>query len=299
MTHAVSIAVIRVQERKHMRAGEARVWALLMVGVAYWANLLRNSGQNDVVTFASMIDRVLDNGAFAVFAWALIFVRSTSIADNVAASWRRIASTILLGVIVAVPFRLASAVALASLGGLLLADRHSLRGGRQVGWILLALAFETIWTSPFLAPLHVLVGGFDARVTAALLGLMNQTAATNANVVDNISANFSVVIWPYCTSSLPLAGVGLAFVTIIVYCSQPFRISYFWWLGLSFLASIVLTELRLVLLATGDANYQWWHAGPGVSIHALAALGLAVVFPIMAMSRAGEAPGEAGGPRVA
>ena len=45
----------------------------------------------------------------------------------------------------------------------------------------------------------------------------------------------------------------------------------------------MLTEIRLVLLGTDRAHYVWWHEGPGVTIYALTALGLAVVFPILAI----------------
>jgi hypothetical protein len=198
----------------------------------------------------------------------------------------------LVGLIVIVPFRIASAFALAMLAGLLLTDARSLRGGRQVGLVLLALSFETVWMSPFLAPVHVLVGTLDARISAGLLSILGNTVSSHENVVENASANFGIVIWPYCASSLPLAGVSLAFLTIILYSFKPFRVSYLFWLGMSFLGSILLTEIRLALLATSEASYHWWHDGPGVSIYALAALALASLFPILAALGASEEPNE-------
>jgi exosortase/archaeosortase family protein len=107
-------------------------------------------------------------------------------------------------------------------------------------------------------------------------------ATVHANIVDNISANFSVAIWPYCASSLPLAGVSLAFLVMVLYLGHPPRRRHVPWLCMSFVGSILLTEIRLLLLATNEASYEWWHDGPGVSVYAVAALVLAVVFPILA-----------------
>ncbi len=64
------------------------------------------------------------------------------------------------------------------------------------------------------------------------------------------------------------------------------------WLAMSWIASIVLTEVRLVLLATNEATYHWWHDGLGATLYGLLALTLAVVFPAMAVriGRAAETP---------
>ena len=202
-------------------------------------------------------------------------------------------STIALGLIVALPFRLAAAVALAVLAGLLLTDKRSLRVGRQIGLVLLALAFENVWTSPVLVWLHVLVGSLDARATTALLGLLNIKAIYSFNIIHNVDANFVIEVWPLCASSMPLAGVGVAFLTMFFYFDKIFRVRYLFWLAMSLLASILLTEIRLALLATSEASFQWWHDGPGSSLHTLAALGLAVLFPVLAASTSDAARDQA------
>jgi hypothetical protein len=259
---------------------EAGWWSVLIVAVAFWANIVRGSG--DLAGLDTMVTRVLDNGAFDVFAWTLVFARTARMSEARPASWLQISTAFLVGAIVLAPVRVAAAAALGVLGGLLLMDRRTLKSGRDVGLVLLALAFETIWTSQLLDPLQVFVGRADAVICAFLSGLLHTQAIAHANVVDNLTTNFSIAIYPACASSFPLAGVGLAFLVMCLYLGRSPRRHHIIWLGLSFVASILLTEIRLVLLATNRSNYHWWHDGPGVSIYALAALGLAVVFPVLA-----------------
>jgi hypothetical protein len=274
---------------------EVGFWSVLIVAIAFWANIVRGTGPAELPGVDSMAAGVLENGAFDVFAWILVFARAARMFEAGPASWRRISATFLVGVIALAPVRLAAGVAFVILGGSLLWDRRALAAGRQVGLVLLALAFETVWTSRFLAQPHLLAGQGDAKITAFLLGLLHTEAASHANIVDNLSANFSISVWPYCASSFPLAGVGLAFLVMLLYLDQAPRRRHLVWLGMSFIGSFLLTEVRLVLLATSQASYFWWHNGPGVSIYAVAALALAVVFPILATwetGTAGTPPGD-------
>jgi hypothetical protein len=270
---------------------EVGVWSVLVVSVAFWANIVR-ARPGDTPSLDSMIAGVLDDGAFDVFAWILVFARATRMYEARPASGFQIWATFLVGAIVLVPFRFATGLALVILGVLLLRDRHALPAARDVGLVFLALAFETVWASSFLLPLHVLVGSVDASINTFLLGLLNTDATAHANAVYNISANFSISIWPGCASSFPLAGVSLSFLVMVMYLGHPLRRRHVLWLGISVIASIALTEIRLVLMATNEAGYNWWHTGPGVSIYAVVALVLAAVFPLLATRghRTAEAP---------
>jgi hypothetical protein len=286
---ALTVADGAVAARARVGAGEARLWAVLIVMVAYWANIVRLATDIAAPSFAAAIGGIVDNGAFDVFACGLVLVHVAAHTDRRPAARREILWTVLLGLIVLPPARLAAAAGLGVLGWRLAADRDAPRPLRPLRFVLFALALETIWMSPFLSPLHVLVGGLDARATAALLRALGQTAARHANVVENASTEFSIVIWPYCASSFPLADVVLAFVVIVLYRGRALRAWRLPWLGASLVASVLLTELRLVLLARDEASYDWWHFGPGVAVYTLAALALSVVFPILATSGAGVA----------
>ncbi len=279
-----------VQRRTRLGAYETRIWAILIVGFAFWANVVRASHPGDEAAFAGIANAVLDNGAFDVFAWGLVLARFAAGRDDLRATPRAIVGTLVLGIILLIPARLPCALALAVLGGMVRTERNVPDSVRQMSLVLFALAFEIVWMSPIVAPLHVLVASVDARITSALLGTLGETAASHANVVENSATAFSIVIWNFCSSSFPLADVGLAFLVLVFYRGQSLRIAHLPWLAASLVASVVLTEIRLVLLATGEASYQWWHSGPGVSIYALVALGLSVLFPILATS----APADAG-----
>jgi hypothetical protein len=269
--------------------GEAMIWIAIIVGIAYFANIARGSGSNEHAVIISIIDRIIDNGAFDIFAWSLVLYSVLSLSDKRPASRWLLISTILLGIVVLVPARLASAIALVLFALVLMADRNLPVGMKPVPLVLFALALETIWMSPLLAPVHVLVGAYDAGATSLLLRALGYTAVHRANVVDNDSTGFSIVIWPYCSSSLPLARVSLAFLVTVIYRGGILPACRLYWFGLSLAVSVFLTELRLMLLALNEASYQWWHAGPGVSIYALTALGAAVFIPLMATSKAGDA----------
>jgi hypothetical protein len=268
---------------------ETRFWGVLMIAVAFWANILRGDSSNGIITFDTLITNVLDNGAFDLLAWTLIFVNARRMTDRAPSSPRQIAWTYLLGLIVIVPVRIASGVALSMLSYMLICDPRATRAGRQIGTIMFALALETFWTSPFLTQLHIFVGRLDAHICAMLLRLFGISAIAHGNVVENQSSEFSIMIWPFCASSMPLAGVTLAFLVIVFYRNKVMQIQHLVWLFLSFVASIILTESRLVLMARNQDDFEWWHFGPGLSIYALCALGFAVLFPLWATSGTSEA----------
>jgi hypothetical protein len=286
------VAAFTAGEYKGMTVREARIWATLVVGIAYWENIALSGSAGEASTFGTAVTNILDNGAFDVFAWALVLVRCFGSRDGRAAPPRLMVATVLLGAIALVPVRLGAALALALLGGLMFAGPGVPGAIRQIRLVLFALAIETVWTAWPLAPLHVLVGGLDAWAVAGLLQLFGHAAIAHGNVVENLDTGFSLAVWPYCASSFPLASVALAFVTMVFYRGGALRLAHLGWLALSFLAGILLTESRLTLMATDDASYQWWHSGPGLSVYALAALGLSVVAPIVATWGTAADPGD-------
>jgi hypothetical protein len=268
--------------RKYLDAGELTLWVVVVIAVAYWANIVRGALPNADGTLASFANAIVNNGAFDVFAWLLILIRVASPSHTPPASPLHIATAILAGIVVLVPARLACAVALVIIATPLLIDRTSPPATRQIRPLLFALAFEVVWMSPLLAPFHVVVGGLDARMTASLLRASGESAMSYANVVNNISAGFSIAVWPQCASSFPLVDVVLAFLVVLSYRGQTLRIAHLGWLAASLATSVLLTELRLPLLAAGANSYRWWHFGPGVTGYALVAVCAAVVFPLLA-----------------
>jgi hypothetical protein len=266
---------------KPIGAREVAIWSVLMVSVAFWSNVMRASA-GDTPGLSNMLAHVLNNGAVDVLAWMLVIVRCGKLYTANPASMVQVSIAFLAGVIVLAPLRFASGLALTILGVLLLKDQHANRSARDVGLIFVALAVETVWTSSLLQPLHVLVGTMDASINVLMLRLFNIGAMVHANAVDNISANFAIAMWPGCTSSFPLASVGLLFIAVVLFLGQPLRRFHLSWLVASLIASILLTEIRLVLLALNETSYDWWHNGPGLSIYTIVALVPAVIFPILA-----------------
>lgn len=147
-----------VGRHKHLDVGELRLWVVLVIAVAYWANIVRGALPNADGTLASFVSSIVDNGAFDVFAWFLILVRVASRSCTRAASPHQIVIPILADIVVLVPARLACAVALLIIATPLLIDRASPPATRQIRPLLFGLVFEVVWMSPLLAPFHVLVG---------------------------------------------------------------------------------------------------------------------------------------------
>lgn len=263
---------------------EVGFWSILIVAIAFWANVVRATSAGDLPAANSIMMRVLDNGAFDVFAWMMVFARSGRLTEAGAASRRQIGTAFLAGAVALAPVRLAAAVALMLVAWLLLTDRRTSRAGREAALLLLALVLEMVWTSRFAIP-HTIVTHVDARICAFLLGLLHMEATAHADVVANATMGFSVAIWPYCASSYPLSAVCLAFLVTLLYLGQTPRWGHGLWLGMSLITSMLLTEIRLVLLARGESDYHWWHDGPGAPVYVLAAVGLAIVFPVLAARR--------------
>ncbi len=261
---------------------ELHFWAGLSVFVAFWLQVVLDGRPIAVLTPRDALDHILDNGAFDVFAWGLVALRLAELAPPRPARGWQIVTAFLIGLLVLSPYRLATAAALAAQAFRLLIEPNPTRQGRQVAWLFLALAVESAWLSGLVAPLHALVAHLDAAIVACALRALGVAAAAHGNLVATAGSGFSIIIWPFCSASHPLAAVGLGYLVMTVFLDRPGPRQHWPWVGATFLSSIVLTEIRLTLLAWDQASYTWWHDGPGATIYTLAALGLAVSFPILA-----------------
>lgn len=283
----LSLPSVTRATRWSISARELGVWSLVTVAIGYLASDIRAASGVDGPGLQSFIDGIVSDSAFVVFAWILILVRAVRKLTTEAASSQQIGGALLAGGISVAPFRLANASALVILGLNFLFIPGSRQAARDIAWCLFALALESVWLSSLIAPLHVLVGHLDSRICVLLLGLLNMAAHAQGGVVENATTGFSIMIWPGCSSSYPLAAVALAFTVMTIYTGQRPRLRQLPILAASMIASIILTEWRLSLLAINLPRYEWWHAGPGASIYAIAALGLAALFPAMAAGSAG------------
>lgn len=268
--------------RWSISARELGVWSLATVAIGYFARDVRAASDVGDPGLQAFIEGIVDESAFVVFAWILILARAFGTLTTEAASAKQLWGALLAGAISVAPFRLANAFALAILGLNFLFIPGSRQAGRDIAWCLFALALESIWLSSLIAPLHVLVGHLDAQICVLLLDLQNMVVHAQGGVVANATTGFSVMIWSGCSSSYPLAAVALAFTVMTIYMGQRPQLRQLPFLAASMIASIVLTEWRLALLAIDQPRYEWWHAGPGTSIYAIVALGLAALFPAMA-----------------
>ena len=264
--------------------GELHVWTILLAGVAYWGNIARNSGYDVSISPTSLTDAFFGRGAFTIAAWAMVVVWVRAAAPRGSASRQQIATAMAIGLLCMIPTRQTTIAALLVLG-VVLAMPSGTRRGRQVAALLICLAIEMVWTSIYLLPLHDAVATLDVRAVQALLSLAGQTVSVHGNVVVNESAQFSIEVLAYCASSSPLASVGMAFVVTTLYCGRlPCRADLPWLAGALF-ASIALTELRLSLMTLGESNYLSIHDGDGGTVYTFFALGLAVLFPLVAAYR--------------
>jgi hypothetical protein len=268
-----------------LTAAELRIWGLAIVGVAYWADIIRGANEHSGSVVGSAVDGVIANGVFNACAWAMILTRTWAGSDRAPARVRDIIATVAAGVAVIAPVRLALSLGLAILGSTLYSDSRLPHEARRMRLVFLALAIETLSTTALAAPLHVAAGALDASATSFLLNQFGQTASHHGDFIENLSSGTGIAVWPLCASTFPLPGVCLAFLLTLLYFRQRLRKSQLAWLVASCLASVLLTEARLTLMAWSNDDFHWWHDGPGVTVYVLAALSLAVLFPLLAMVR--------------
>ena len=267
---------------------ELRVWVLLVAGFAYWGNVVRTARHGGAAGLDYVLEGVLQNGAFAAAAWALIAAWAVGAGPARRASAGQLAAAAALCLLGAVPSRQTAILVLIGLG-VQLARPAGTRTGRKVAALLFALAFDSAWTSPYLLPLHAAVAPLDARAIQGLLHAAGVGVSGYGNLVAGATPGFGIEILARCASSYPFGGVCLAFVVTMLYQGRFPRRRDLPWLVASLAASVVLTELRLSWMALGEADFVWLHDGDGVTLYTLVAVAFAVLFPLLAARRGGGA----------
>ena len=232
---------------------------------------------------AYVLEGIVQNGGFCAAAWLMIAVWARGTAPTGRASRREIAAAALC-LLALVPSRQASIAGLIALG-VQLAGLRGTGTGRRVAALLLALALNLGWTSPYVLPLHAAVARLDARAVQALLHLVGVGARGGGNLVDSGSAGFGIEILARCASSYPFGGVCLAFIVTMLYQGRMPGRHDLPWRAASLLASMGLTELRLSWMTLREADFMWLHDGGGVTLYSLAGSALAALFPLLAARR--------------
>jgi hypothetical protein len=259
-------------------------WALLLTGISYWANVIRTAPHEDTEGLSAVPRGVIQNGAFGMAAWMLIAVWAARMGSSERIPPGRVVLTVVIGLIGLVPSRQATIVMLAILG---LEQWHSARtdAGQKIAALLIVLAIDMIWVSPYIEPIHAIFAILDASLVRGLLFITGTLAAAHLNIVDNATTGVSIEILARCSSSYQFGGVCLAFVvTELFFGKFPGRNDVPWLLR-SLLASIALTELRLAWMTAGEQTFTWLHDGDGVTLYTFAAAILAMLFPILALRR--------------
>jgi hypothetical protein len=274
--------------RRRIGVQELWLWCILLAFIAYWANVVILTGDPDALRPAAVLDSLVGSGAFTVAAWFMVAVRAPRAVPDRPAAFRVILAALGIGLLCAIPARPALALVLALLGVRLLRQPGTTHSGRQAGWLLTCLA--VVSASEFLGLLHLLVARVDAQVVAGICRALGGSAVAAANTITNGDFELDVLI--SCTSSAPLPQVVLAFVVVVLYRRGDCRRPDLPWLAAALAASVVLTEIRLALMTRGQADYTWWHYGPGVTVYGFAAMGLAVLFPWLATSRTAKVDAE-------
>jgi hypothetical protein len=261
---------------------ELRRWSLLVAAVAYWANVIRSDPHAGPFGIFAATNSVLGDGAFNIVAWVLIAAWARrDIAAAGAVSVRQIVAALALGLLFAVPTRQTTIVGLVILG-IMLMPSHT-RYGRQIAALIIGLAFEMAWTSTYMLPVHHAVATIDAETSGAILRFFGQAGHGQNNLLINDSANFRIEILSACASSFPLAGVSMAFLVVVFQWGRFPRLGDWPWIAATLLASLISTEIRLSVMAVGNAYYLWVHDGDGAMVYVLSTTILAVLFPMLAV----------------
>jgi hypothetical protein len=261
---------------------EVRAWTLLVIGVMYWANVVRSSGGGDTLSLVSVTNSLISEGAFNVLAWIVIFENVWALTREGRASSRQIWQAVVISAICVVPSKQAAAAGMVASAAVLYQQSKSDVFIRRIAMTLLALSCEIVWTSPYLDFFHSAVGRMDAHVVGTIHRALGHAMTVHGNIVENAANQFSIIVIAQCSSSYILAAMCLAFVVVALVRGREPRLSALGWLGAAYLASVALREVHLVLMASNRSNYEWWHNGPGYSIASLASTVLVGFFAVMA-----------------
>jgi exosortase/archaeosortase family protein len=262
--------------------GEARSWALLACAVGYWCNVLRMGSDNSVADTTVFLWAIVNHGAFAVAAWALIAYRALRRpASPGGANVSSIFPALGCATLCLITARLPTALALALLALIWLRPPRS-ADTAGVAVLLAALAAELFWGSSLLEPLHLLSAHIDAANAARLLKLAGVPVSVDATRVTNLGNGFTIDVWGPCASTCSMASFVLAYVVTTIFGGRLPGWRDTGWIAGMLLASVLLNTLRLAGMAVAPDDYEWLHDGLGSTWYALAALCVAVSFPILA-----------------
>src|ERR1700744_1659035 len=102
--------------RWSISARELGVWSLVTLAIGYFARDMRAGSDVTGAALQSLVEGIVSDSAFVVFAWIFVVSRAVRTLSTEAASAKQILSALLAGAISVAPFRLANASALVILG---------------------------------------------------------------------------------------------------------------------------------------------------------------------------------------
>lgn len=250
---------------------------MAFAGCAFLASVLIAPHGDNPFTTGPALHRILNAGAFNLLAWPMIFSR-IFVFGRRPAPLSLILLALLIGLFCVIPVGVVPAVALAGFGLVLLCRRAAPVAAREAG--ILALALGASIGSPYARFLHLAFARLDAQVVGILMALHGVPVSVSGNLITD--AHFTIEVLAACASSAPLAGCLLAYVMITIHLRGMPGKADLPWLLLSLFTSVVLTELRLMLMVPSEAAWDFWHNGLGLTFYEIAALLFAGLYPVLA-----------------
>jgi hypothetical protein len=269
-------------------AREMWAWSLVLVAVAYWANAVRAAPYTGPFALATLPERLSSIGAFNAAAWLLIATRVRHLDSSRTASPAMILAAVSIGIICLVPARQAAIASLLLAAAALSKWAPPSRSRREIVLLLVGIAGAFLWSSFYLGFVHIAGARMDAGIVAAILRTAGYAVESLGNIVTVDGAGSDLRILVACSSSIQLAEVGLAFLVVRIFRDCPLGRPDLPWLIATFVVSILLTELRLSLMALSDDCFHYWHDGVGSAIYQVAAVGAAILIPAMAPRKNSE-----------
>jgi len=265
---------------------ELWTWCLTFAALAFWVEILGASRASDPLGIQAVADSFIGAGAFSAAAWLMIIARIGKLELRDTAPAGLIMATLAMGLLCAVPIGMATTLALVLLGAALAAQPGQSRGGREIGYLLLGIAATC--ASRQIGWIHVAAARIDAQIVVRIVHLAGIPATVKDNLVGN--DHFTIEVLNPCASSARLAQVLLAYIVTAIWVRGTLRRSDLPWMAASLLVSIALTEIRLSLMVPSEADWYWWHNGPGRAIYEYVGLALAIAIPMAARRRAHFTP---------
>jgi hypothetical protein len=186
------------------------------------------------------------------------------------------------------PYRSVAWISATAIGLVFMLRRRNEPSLSSIGQILIAGAIHELWGPKLFIVIAPFFVNLEAAIAAKLLTTFSTGYSTQYNLI-MAPDGYTIAINAGCSAFHNLSLGALIWISIIKFRRLYFTRLDFAALAGTFVAVILINEIRIMLMARSYADFVYWHEGPGVTIVSVAML-VSVGALVLLASRL-DAPG--------